>query len=123
METPRFRRIIVEDEERTTYLIRKKNLILRISNDAYYDYYVHYPYLDEKVKVIRILKKRDNPDLSWIKRLVEISDGVLFNTRYLETLWWEDNNRISTSLDGSTNLLPVLKVDKDRVKAFQEAAL
>lgn len=123
METPRSRRIIVEDEERTTYLIRKKNLILRISNDAYYDYYVHYPYLDEKVKVIRILKKRNNPDLSWIKRLFEISDGVLFNTRYLETLWLDDNNRISTRLDGSTNLLPVLKVDKNRVKAFQEAAL
>lgn len=104
-------------------MIRKKDLILRISNDAYYDYYVHYPYLDIKVQVIRILKKRNNPDLSWIKRLFEISDGVLFNTRYLETLWWEDNNRISTRLDGSTNLLPVLKVDKDRVKAFREAAL
>lgn len=120
METPRFRRIIVKDEEGTVYLIKKKELILRHSNDLFYDYYVYYSYLNPKVELIRVLKERDNPDLSSVKRLFEISDGVLFNTRYFDTLLLKDHT-IRTTLEKITNVLPMLKVEKGRVSAFLDA--
>jgi hypothetical protein len=122
METPRFRRIIVKDEEGSTYIIKKKWLILRHSNGLFYDYYIYTPYHTVKVESFRVLKEHDNPDLSSVKRLFEISDGVLFNTRYFDTLLHKDHT-ILTTIEESPNLLPVLRVEKSRVSAFLESAM
>ena len=99
---------------------KKKELILRHSNGLFYDYYVYQPYREVKVAMIRVPREIDSPDLHLNEKFFEISDGFLFNTRYLESYTIKDH-KIGTRLDEMTDILPEMFIAKGRVRNFREA--
>lgn len=102
------------------YLVRNKNLILRHSNGEFYDYYVYYPYLKNKVEVISVLQTHKNPDLDEDRRFFEISDGFLLHKKYVKSYTIKDH-KIQTRVDEMTNILPEMIIGRGRVRKFHKS--
>jgi hypothetical protein len=100
--------------------IWNKHLILRHSNGEFYDYYVYYPYLKEKVQVISVLQTSENPDLDVDNRFFEINDGFLLHIKYFESYTFYDH-KVKTRVDELTEILPKLTIGRGRVRRFRKS--